>query len=47
MIATLFASALLLPAGLRADDSRFGTFPTYDGTDLELSVDNSGTHFRL
>jgi pullulanase, type I len=47
MIATLFASALLLPAGLRADDSRFDKFPTYDGTDLELSVDNSGTHFRL
>ncbi len=28
-------------------DSKFSTFPTYNGSDLELNVDNSGTHWRL
>ena len=30
-----------------AYDAQFITFPTYNGDDLELTVDNSGTHFRL
>lgn len=28
-------------------DSRFAVYPTYNGDGLELSVDDSGTHFRL
>ena len=28
-------------------DSQFLSYPTYNGDDLELTVDNSGTHFRL
>lgn len=28
-------------------DAQFISWPTYDGSDLELTVDNSGTHFRL
>ena len=28
-------------------DAQFISWPTYSGTDLELSVDNSGTHFCL
>lgn len=28
-------------------DAQFMAYPTYSGDDLELSVDNSGTHFRL
>lgn len=37
-----------LPATAQSSfDSRFLDWPTYNGRDLELSVDNSGTHFRL
>lgn len=28
-------------------DARFDSYPTYSGSDLELVVDNSGTHFKL
>ncbi|MDE6006473.1 MAG: type I pullulanase [Muribaculaceae bacterium] len=28
-------------------DAQFIDWPTYNGSDLELSVDNSGTHFKL
>lgn len=28
-------------------DKQFEEYPTYNGEDLELSIDNSGTHFRL
>lgn len=28
-------------------DAQFVEYPTYSGDDLELSVDNSGTHFKL
>ena len=28
-------------------DEQFVSYPTYSGDDLELLVDNSGTHFRL
>ena len=28
-------------------DAQFISYPTYNGDDLELSVNNSGTHFRL
>lgn len=38
---TLFASATENP------DAVYATWPTYAGTDLELNVDNTGTHFSL
>ncbi|MCM1368840.1 MAG: type I pullulanase [Candidatus Amulumruptor caecigallinarius] len=28
-------------------DAQFLSYPTYNGADLEVAVDNSGTHFRL
>ncbi len=28
-------------------DSKFGSFPSYSGEDLELSVDSNGTHWRM
>ncbi len=43
-------SAVALPATVSAQsayDARFNDYPTYSGDDLELIVDDSGTHFRL
>ncbi|MDE6161057.1 MAG: type I pullulanase [Muribaculaceae bacterium] len=34
-------------ANAAADEARYAAFPTYDGDDLELRVDASGTHFTL
>lgn len=51
--ATIFAGASLLTFSSCNNknyanfDDRFAEYPTYSGSDLELSVDNSGTHFRL
>lgn len=43
--ASLFAS---YPAAAQSRfDEQFVEYPTYDGDDLELTVDASGTHFRL
>ncbi|MDE6716567.1 MAG: type I pullulanase [Muribaculaceae bacterium] len=40
--------AYTLPAAAQSDfDAQFVNWPTYSGDDLELTVDNSGTHFRL
>ena len=51
MALTLVASAAaLLPAKASAQsdfDAQFVTYPTYSGDDLELAVNDSGTHFRL
>ncbi len=42
------ASALLCGSGtVFASDEMYSSFETYDGQDLELLVDNSGTHFTL
>lgn len=43
---------IMAPATLSAQaqsryDEQFTAYPTYSGDDLELSVDNTGTHFRL
>lgn len=41
-------NAITLPAYAQSEyDARFLSYPTYDGNDLELVVDNNGTHFRL
>lgn len=46
----LASMALLSPSASFAQskfDAQFIDYPTYSGDDLELLVDNSGTHFRL
>lgn len=48
--AILAVGSLLSPLPLMAQsayDAQFIEYPTYNGDDLELLVDNSGTHFRL
>ncbi len=51
MTAAAIASGTLLTCipvfSQSAYDSRFIEYPTYNGDDLELTVDASGTHFRL
>ncbi|MDE6109927.1 MAG: type I pullulanase, partial [Muribaculaceae bacterium] len=39
--------ALAATAAWAAQEARYDSFPTYDGDDLELKVDASGTHFTL
>ncbi len=46
----IFSMTLLNPTAVAAQsrfDEQFVSYPTYSGNDLELLVDNSGTHFRL
>lgn len=50
MMATgiLVAGLTAAPAHARSTyDEQFVSYPTYNGNDLELTVDGSGTHFRL
>ncbi len=51
MAISLLTAAAALSPGLTmaqsAFDAQFVTYPTYSGDDLELLVDESGTHFRL
>lgn len=51
MTAVLFAAGSFLSplhsAAQSSFDAQFINYPTYSGDDLELIVDNSGTHFRL
>lgn len=52
LMATAFVTAALLsgtaPSSAQSRyDEQFVSYPTYNGDDLELKVDNSGTHFRL
>ena len=45
---TACIGALAATAAFAAStDERFNLWPTYDGDDLELRVDASGTHFTL
>lgn len=46
-IITACIGALAATAAWAAQEARFDSFPTYDGNDLELSVDSTGTHFTL
>lgn len=49
-ISKLLAAALVAGTSVcaaAADDARFASWPTYDGSDLELSIDSKGTHFTL
>ncbi len=46
----IFSMTLLNPTAVAAQsrfDEQFVSYPTYSGNDLELLIDNSGTHFRL
>lgn len=46
----IFSMTLLNPTAVAAQsrfDEQFVSYPTYSGNDLELLVDNSGTHFRI
>lgn len=47
--ATVLASAAMTQSlfAQSAFDKKFETYPAYSGTDLELAVNNSGTHFKL
>ena len=36
-----------MPAFAANPDSKYTDYPTYNGSDLELTVNNSGTHWRL
>lgn len=52
LMATAFVTAALLSGTVPSSaqsryDEQFVSYPTYNGDDLELKVDNSGTHFRL
>ncbi|MDE6236302.1 MAG: hypothetical protein K2M45_00355, partial [Muribaculaceae bacterium] len=44
----LCAVGVASPSWAQSDyDSRFISYPTYGGNDLEMTVDKEGTHFRL
>lgn len=43
IVASFFCSTI----NAQNRDSRFNDFPSYDGTDLEMTVDATGTHFAL
>lgn len=48
LVMPLMASIPAIPVSAQSDyDSQFLTYPTYNGDDLELTVDASGTSFRL
>ena len=49
MTAIMASSLLAAPSvfAQSAFDEQFVSYPVYNGDDLELTVDNSGTHFRL
>ena len=50
MIASMLAIPTICATDAKAQssfDEQFVTYPTYSGDDLELTVDNTGTHFRL
>ena len=47
MIAISLALGCVSSAAATNHDNRYDEFPVYDGTDLELTVNRSGTHFAL
>lgn len=48
LVLTLGAVSSAIPAYPRSEfDRQFETYPLYNGDDLELKVNDSGTHFRL
>jgi len=48
LLSVLAAGTMTAPRALAAEpDAVYATYPTYAGDDLELTVDNNGTHFKL
>lgn len=47
MLLTAVAGNCAMAAEENNFDRQFDNYPTYNGEDLELTVDKSGTHFRL
>ncbi|MBD5212488.1 MAG: type I pullulanase [Bacteroidales bacterium] len=49
MALTIVSGALSAPSIMATSkyDAQFASYPTYNGDDLEVSVDGNGTHFRL
>lgn len=46
-LAAIAINATLAASAVNQMDKKFETYPTYSGQDLELTVDNRGTTFRL
>ena len=50
MMAAIASGVVAAPGNLFSQslfDEQFFNYPTYNGEDLELSVDAQGTHFKL
>lgn len=47
LIMTGIGSSSLSAANQSKFDEQYSNYPTYNGDDLELRIDNTGTHFRL
>lgn len=47
LLATAVACATPSVLAMNQDDTRFSEWESYNGNDLELTVDNTGTHFTL
>ncbi len=47
LAATLVAGSSVCAAAQNESDAKYTNWPTYNGEDLELTVDNKGTHFTL
>lgn len=46
-VLTAVSTGAALTAPAQTPDAEYASWPTYDGSDLELSVDPKGTHFAL
>ena len=46
-IAGIFFGVAAITMNAADSDSRYASWPDYQGDDLELMVDNAGTHFTL
>ncbi len=46
-IAGIFFGVAAIAMNAADSDSRYASWPDYQGDDLELMVDNAGTHFTL
>ncbi|MCM1138428.1 MAG: type I pullulanase [Duncaniella sp.] len=46
-IVTITAIGCATPALAQSPDAKYASYPSYSGEDLELTVDASGTHWRL
>lgn len=47
MAATIIAGSSIYASAQNNVDAKYSTWPTYDGNDLEMVVDNHSTRFTL